>query len=168
MKLSSLRVTILLALSVVVATPPLRAVPEPERESHLQAAVPYTPTPGSPERKAILDALRAEMRRFDPRPVVFVVRHFRVQHGWSWLEASPRSPDGRARYEDEGALLRRGEFRWEVMERMPSFGEREGSPQAEDCAYFAALQARFPAVPPGIFPPSGQRPCPLPGRDRPS
>ena len=120
----------------------------------------HTPVAGSAERKAILDAMRAEMRRFDPKPVVFVVRHLKVQRGWAWLEADPRSPDGRSRYEGEAALLQRRAGRWRVVERMPAFGEREGTEAEEDCAYFRQLRGRFPGAPAAIFPPAGRAPCP--------
>src|ERR1700741_5470738 len=91
------------------------------------AAQVHTPPPGSVERRAILDALRADMRRFDPKPVVFVVRHLRVRGGWAWLEVNPQSPDGRSRYEPEGALMRRGERRRAGGERLPGFGEGGGA-----------------------------------------
>jgi hypothetical protein len=119
-----------------------------------------TPAPGTAERRAILDALRAEMRRFDRGPVEFVVRHLRVQSGWAWLAADPRSPGGRARYEREGALLVRRAGRWQVVARMPAGGEREGTPLERECAWFAHLLARFPSVPRAVLPAAGQAACP--------
>ena len=125
-----------------------------------QADSAHTPARGSAERKAILDAMRAHRRRFDAAPVIFVVQHLRVQHGWAWLTAAPQSPDGRSRFEEESALLRRRGARWEVVETMPAFGEREGTPLERDCAWFADLRRRFPALPPAILPAEGRRPCP--------
>lgn len=118
-----------------------------------------TPAPGSAERRAILDALRTEMRRFDRRPVEFVVRHLRVQSGWAWLSADPRSPGGRSRYEREAALLVRRARGWEVAARMPAAGEREGTPLERDCAWFADLLTRFPSVPRAILPAAGRAAC---------
>jgi hypothetical protein len=118
-------------------------------------SAPHTPVAGTAERRAILDALRTEMRRTDPRPVIFVVRHLRVQGGWAWLRVEPQSPDGREHYEGESALLRRVAGRWSVSERMPAAGEREGTPAETECGYFRALRARFPAAPPRIFPAAG-------------
>jgi hypothetical protein len=115
------------------------------------AAQVHTPPRGSAERREILDALRTEMRRFDPRPVVFVVRVLRVHGGWAWLEAQPQSPDGRNRYEGETALLRRSAGRWSVAERMPAYGEREGSAEESDCGYVRAVRRRFPGAPADIF-----------------
>jgi len=118
----------------------------------------YTPLPGSPDRKAILSALRAEMRRFDSKPLVFVVRHLRIQRGWAWLEVDPQSPNGRSRYEREAALLHKKATEWQVVERMPAFGEREAEAR-EDCAYFTQLRKRIPGLPVRILPAAAQAPC---------
>jgi hypothetical protein len=114
----------------------------------------HTPPRGSAERRQILDAMRAEMRRFDPRPVIFVVRTLRVHGGWAWLEVTPQSPDGREHYEPESALLRRSAGRWSVAERMPAYGEREGTPEESDCGYIRSLRRHFTPAPADIFPPS--------------
>jgi hypothetical protein len=127
-----------------------------------QADSAYTPARGGAERKAIMDAMRAHRRRFDPQPVIFVVGYLRVQRGWAWLSVQPQSPDGRSRYEDENALLRRRGARWEVVETMPAAGEREGTPLEEDCAWFQRLRGRLPSVPVAILPAEGRRPCPVP------
>jgi len=127
-----------------------------------QADSAYTPARGSAERKAILDAMRAHRRRFDAQPVIFVVGHLRVQRGWAWLSVAPQSPDGRSKYEDESALLRRRAGRWEVVETMSAAGEREGTPLEDDCAWFQRLRRRLAAVPAAILPAEGRRPCPVP------
>ena len=127
-----------------------------------QADSAYTPARGSAERKAILDAMRAHRRRFDAQPVIFVVGHLRVQRGWAWLSVAPQSPDGRSKYEDESALLRRRAGRWEVVETMSAAGEREGTPLEDDCAWFQRLRRRLNAVPAAILPAEGRGPCPVP------
>jgi hypothetical protein len=131
-----------------------------DRPHAAQADSAYTPARGSAERKAIMDAMRAHRRRFDPQPVTFVVSHLRVQRGWAWLAVEPQSPDGRSHYEGEEALLRRRNGRWAVAEVMPAVGEREGTALEEDCAWFQDLRRRFPALPPAILPAEGRRPCP--------
>ena len=133
------------------------------RRAHAaQADSAYTPARGGEERKAIMDAMRAHRRRFDPQPVIFVVSYLRAQRGWAWLSVRPQSSDGRSRYEDESALLRRRAGRWEVVESMPAAGEREGTPLEEDCAWFQRLRGRFPSLPRAVLPPDGRRPCPTP------
>jgi hypothetical protein len=127
-----------------------------------QADSAYTPARGGAERKAIMDAMRTHRRRFDARPVIFVVDHLRVQRGWAWLSVQPQSPDGRSRFEGESALLRRRAGRWEVVEVMPAAGEREGTLLEDDCAWFQRLRVRFASLPVAILPAEGRRRCPTP------
>ncbi|HSU16294.1 hypothetical protein [Longimicrobium sp.] len=148
------------ALAVLLAAGSATADAAPRvRASAVQADSAHTPARGSAERAAIMDALRAHRRRFDARPVIFVVNHLRVQRGWAWAAVAPQSPDGRSRYEEESALLRLRAGRWQVVELMPAFGEREGTPDEEDCAWFQHLRRRLPAVPAAILPAEGRRPC---------
>jgi hypothetical protein len=155
--LSAAAMALLLASGAATA----EAVPV-ARGAAVQADSAHTPARGSAERQAIMDALRAHRRRFDARPVIFVVSHLRVQRGWAWAAVAPQSPDGRSRYEPESALLRLHAGRWAVVETMPAFGEREGTPDEEDCAWFQHLRRRLPAVPAAILPAEGRRPCPAP------
>ena len=151
-----------LFLAIVLALPGRGAVNvAPIARPHApQADSAYTPARGSAERQAIMDALRAHRRRFDPQRVIFVVSYLRVQRGWAWASVLPQSPDGRSRYEDESTLLRRRTGRWEVVETMPAAGEREGTPTEEDCAWFQQLRRRFAALPAAVLPAEGRRPCP--------
>ena len=54
----------------------------------------YTPEKGSPERKAILDALRIPVERELKQKIVFVADEFRVQGTWAFIGGSPQSPSG--------------------------------------------------------------------------
>jgi hypothetical protein len=56
---------------------------------------PYTPAPGSTERKAIMDALRDPVMEELKQRVVFVVMQLKVCGDWAFLEANPQQPDGR-------------------------------------------------------------------------
>lgn len=147
----------LLSIAILLSGPTRGA--EAGRARAAQADSAYTPARGGAERKAIMDAMRAHRRRFDPRPVTFVVSRLRVQRGWAWLAVQPQSPDGRSRYEGEEALLRRRSGRWAVAEVMPAAGEREGTALEEDCAWFQELRRRYPSLPPAILPAEGRRPC---------
>lgn len=156
MKIRSAAATILLLLAGAGA-----ADARPWARDHVaQADSAHTPARGSAERKAIMDALRAHRRQFDAQPVIFVVQHLRVQRGWAWATVAPQSPDGRSRYEEESSLLRLRAGRWAVVETMPAPGEREGTPDEEDCAWFQHLRRRFTAMPIAILPAEGRRPCP--------
>ncbi|WP_295409572.1 hypothetical protein [uncultured Thiocystis sp.] len=108
-----------------------------------------TPSPGSVERKAILDALREHSEDAVSREIVFVVGALKVCSGWAWLHALPQSPDGRDRFEDISALLRKTHGRWHVVEipcSEPDNPECLGEP-----GYFARLKQRFPALPDAIL-----------------
>lgn len=56
----------------------------------------YTPDRSSPERKAILDALRVPVEKQLKQSVVFKIDHFKVQRGWAFLTGAPRKPNGSA------------------------------------------------------------------------
>ena len=105
----------------------------------------YTPPPGSAERKAILDAYRAEWTKPDSiKDVIFVVTHLKVHDGWAWLEVNPKSSDGSQQFESEEGLLHREGAAWKVLQR------KSGTP----ARYFKNLKAKYPAVPTDIFPPA--------------
>jgi hypothetical protein len=60
--------------------------------SALAQGPPYTPKTGTPERKAIIDALRAPVEARLKQKVVFQVDHLKVQAGWVFLRGIPRQP----------------------------------------------------------------------------
>jgi hypothetical protein len=90
----------------------------------------YTPEKGSPERKAILDALRIPVERDLKQPIVFVPDNFKVQGTWAFVSGVPQAPGGGspnyvgtkyAEAENEGAfdnnffgLLRKTGGKWKV------------------------------------------------------
>jgi hypothetical protein len=52
------------------------------------------PAPNSPQRRAILDALRPTIARAMGGPVEFVVTTARVREGWALIVAEPQRPGG--------------------------------------------------------------------------
>ncbi|MCI0490013.1 MAG: hypothetical protein L0229_25760 [Blastocatellia bacterium] len=56
----------------------------------------YTPKPGTAERKAIMDALRAPVEKELKKRVVFKANHLKVQDGWAFLGGVPQQPGGKA------------------------------------------------------------------------
>jgi len=54
----------------------------------------YTPEKGSPERKAILDALRRPVEKELKQQIVFVANNFNVKGNWAFIGGDPQSPDG--------------------------------------------------------------------------
>lgn len=104
---------------------------------------PYTPAVGSPERKAIFDAMRAAGQ--DPARV-FVPSHLKVADGWAWVVAEPRSRNGANRYEPESALVRREGAGWKVV------AQPCGEEDCDDAREMARIRAAFPRAPAAIFP----------------
>ena len=96
----------------------------------LQAQTPYTPEKGSPERKAILDALRMPVERDLKQKVVFVAENFNVLGSWAFVSGTPQNANGgspdysRTQYADAVdsgafdnnffALLRKTAGKWKV------------------------------------------------------
>lgn len=60
----------------------------------LFAAEPVTPKSGTPERKAIADALRAPVKQELQCEVIFKIDRLKVLNGWAFLGGVPLKPDG--------------------------------------------------------------------------
>jgi len=60
----------------------------------LAAQEAHTPEKGSPERKAILDALRIPVERALKQKVVFVAENFKVQGSWAFVSGRPQNTGG--------------------------------------------------------------------------
>ncbi|MFP4482189.1 MAG: hypothetical protein ACLFN0_05265 [Thermovirgaceae bacterium] len=111
----------------------------------------FTPAWGTPERKAVLDVMRDDIRnRFDLE-VVFVVRWMKVKGGWCFALTEPQSVDGSQRYETYGALLEAPCDEWTVREVMPL---EEGF---EEKSWLASLKEKYPDLPEEIFPGHGEK-----------
>lgn len=148
--------TAILMLSVLGVAYPLSSRAESllvgtEVEEGLSGKV-HTPPKGSAERKAILGALRAEMKRLHQADFIFTVNYLKVQQGWAWIEGSPKSPDGTSNLESVSALMHKRGKRWEVAE-IPC--TEEGNPDClADPGFFKKLKTKFPKTPLRIFPKS--------------
>lgn len=93
--------------------------------------VPHTPKPGTAERKAIMDALRAPVQKELRKSVVFKADRLKVLNGWAFLFGVPQQPGGKAMdYSDTpyqeaiesdafddniSALLRKRGNKWQVV-----------------------------------------------------
>lgn len=113
----------------------------------------YTPPPGSFERKEILDALRKVVRNMSELDVVFVVKYFKVQNGWSWIITEPQSADGKSRYETISGLLKKTDGKWEYLYGPPEGAVCEEDPDcADETRFFRKIKSLYPSAPAGIFP----------------
>ena len=54
----------------------------------------YTPEKGSPERKAILDALRIPVEKRLKQKVIFAADNFNVLGNWAFIAGQPQTPEG--------------------------------------------------------------------------
>src|SRR3712207_238986 len=95
----------------------------PAALSAQQQSKPYTPKPGSRERKAILDALRKPvMRSNNGKRVIFTKVDLKVYKGWAYVfgasvdtKGKPVSPYPQLTYW-VSAFLRNTNGKWRVME----------------------------------------------------
>lgn len=102
-----------------------------------------TPQKGSAERKAILDAYRAVwLKNSEIKNVIFNVNQMSVKNGWAYIQVAPQSSDGSNNYETEGALLRKTNGKWKVLQRLG--GET-------DCD-LPCLKKKYPSMPKEIYP----------------
>jgi len=119
----------------------------------LTAQEPCRPQRGSPERNAILQALRDSLKTPEIEKVVFVVRYLKIKDGWAWIETLPQSPDGKNQYEPVDALLHKENHRWVIKQIRPCCGECADDPECEDIRrYYKKLMREFPSVPQDLFP----------------
>ncbi len=63
---------------------------------NVTAQTAYEPVKGSPERKAILDALRTPVERDLKQKIVFVADDFKVQGNWAFVGGRPQGLNGEA------------------------------------------------------------------------
>ena len=123
----------LLLLALLCASTALIAAGGSQPEQPMSSGA---PAPGTAQRRAILDALRAEVRRWYGLDVVFVVVALKVKDGWAWVHTRPQSEDVVNHYEDIVALMREERGAWRVL----------------DLGEDATSRQRFPEAPAEFFP----------------
>ena len=107
-------------------------------------AKPYTPKPGSAERKAILDALRVPAEKRARQKIVFHDVTMRVENGWAWTIAVARDKTGKKLPLGDlmtCGLLRKTKGRWRVLH----WGV------AGDISVACEAMKKYPQAPRGIF-----------------
>ena len=116
-------------------------------------AEPFTPAPGSPERKAICDAVREHVvtkvaQRRLPMKVVFQVGTLRVEGAWAWFEGFPVQangnpyPDGYLPPIDYNMVLQRSKSGWRVVEDQ----SRGDVPSQEEVREMMARHPNLPLI----------------------
>ena len=115
--------------------------------------------PKGPERKAILDALRALVEKELMKNVVFRVGYLQVKDGWAFLAGKPQQPNGKpmdyrdtphqkdieAGVFDDGihALMRLEDGRWRVVKY--EIGATDAVFEGWDRLYHAPKEIFWPA-----------------------
>jgi hypothetical protein len=128
------------------ATSSPSAKPTPDSTSSSEL---HTPPDGSPERKAILDAVSAELKRKDNfEKAVFDVESIKVHNGWAYIVTDVDAPDGEP-YGLVEALLQEQGGQWKVSEVF----DAPGGGVREERDARAKFRARFANAPDDIFPP---------------
>jgi len=135
-----------LAILVLLALLPCHFVYGQAKTSDVVA---HTPSKGSPERQAILDALRG-----DSRDVLYQVHYVKVHDGWCWIDTTPQDKQGHATAEGGPNLLHFEGGTWKVMDLSKvaadpkdPLGDMDASP-----GYIKNLLKVFPGAPRDIFP----------------
>ena len=109
----------------------------------------HSPAANSPERKAILDALRGGEN------VIYTVNFIKVHNGWAWVDVTPLDPKTHQATAEGGPnLLHLANGKWMVMDlsRVP---EDKNDPMgAEDASptFVRNLRRVFKTCPADIFP----------------
>ena len=120
------------------------------------AEAPHNPAPGSPERKAIADAMRKVLRKAFGEPdaeFIFVFRTLRVQGEWAWAEADPQRGGGdEGRFEGVTFLLRKSSAGWRVAESLPDDVAAADEPVKAMRAWLKSIEAKYPKLPKGVLP----------------
>lgn len=123
----------------------------------------HVPAPGSAERKAVIDGLKAEYMEkgnADGNPyngtITFNVKYIKVNKTWAWVYAEPRSTSQLDQFgENSGYLLaRESDGKWRVQPLPdpiddPDDPENLDYPTAKDVA---AMKKIYTYLPVDIFP----------------
>lgn len=117
----------------------------------------HTPAMGSPERQALMDALREQYNKSHSYRgnITFVVNYLKVHNGWAWTYPEPRSSDPHDQFgENSGFLLHQVKGRWQVMNLPPMVDDPEDPenldyPTRKDVA---RIKKMYPSIPTDIFP----------------
>lgn len=109
----------------------------------------HTPTKGSAERAAILDAIRD-----GGQDVIYQVYYLKVHNGWAWIDATPLdAKTKRATAEGGTNLLHLENGKWRVMD-LSSVPEDPDNPMASQDAsavFVRNLRKTFAGCPADIF-----------------
>ena len=109
----------------------------------------HTPAAKSPERQAILDALRGGEN------VIYQVNFIKVHNGWAWVDTTPLDPQTKQATAEGGPnLLHLVSGKWTVMDLSKVPEDKNDPMGAEDASstFVRNLRRMFKGCPADIFP----------------
>jgi hypothetical protein len=140
---------ILLCIPVLVFSSPQHTLGKRQTTDQLR-----TPAKGSPERKAILDAVREEYKEGEDHPADFQVNYLKVQQGWAWIDVTPLDESGKPVADPAPLLFYSDNGRWTAkdLNDVPMEGGDHDGPHNPSPKYIKALQKKYPGLPSDIIP----------------
>ena len=114
----------------------------------------HTPAKGSPERKALMDALRDEFKKGNGQTVIFQVNFLKVHNGWAWCDATPLDDKNKPVAEGGTNLLHFENDKWVVID-LSNIPEDPKDPMDRQDAspdFVKNLRQKYPDIPTDIFP----------------
>lgn len=143
------RLILSLTVCMMIAVCMESAVSQTKEVAHIPAA-------NSPERKAILDALRADSGE---KNAVYQVHFIRVHSGWAWVDTTPLDAKTKRPTAEGGPnLLHMVNTQWKVMD-LSKVPEDPNDPMgAEDASttFVRNLRRTYKGCPADIFPKPSQ------------
>ncbi len=110
----------------------------------------HTPSKGSAERSAILEAVHAQYARNDPdrtaATVEFTVPYLKVHNGWAWIEIHPRTKDGKQAFEPQSELYHLKDGKWTFTDAL------SGEADADHPKEIKEMKKKHPGLPEDILP----------------
>ncbi|MEP6668964.1 MAG: NlpC/P60 family protein [Chthoniobacter sp.] len=113
------------------------------------------PERGNPERKLIMDALRAENFPGQEGKVVFAVRCLKIHNGWAWTEVTPQDHAGKSLSGGKPALLHFEGGKWKSVDlsKLSGTSIEPNDGKGASSAFVNNILGVYPDVPRDILPP---------------
>jgi hypothetical protein len=116
----------------------------------------HIPAKGSPERKAIMDALRGNFKQYAEgnQEIVFNVHYLKVHNGWAWTDVTPLDAQSKPIAEGGTALLHFEDGKWLSIDltTIPADPDNPMGDQETSLGFLKNLHAKYPQIPMDIFP----------------
>jgi len=114
----------------------------------------HTPAKGSPERQAILDAVREEYKEGADHPAKFQVNYLQAHNGWAWINVTPLDESGKPVGDPAPLLFNNENGKWvnKDLFEVPTDADDHVGPLEPSPKYIKALQEKYPGVPADIIP----------------